>query len=119
MRAKDAVGRYGERVAARLLVEAGMAVLETNWRCRSGEVDIVARDGDCLVLCEVKTRRSGRAGSALEAVTPRKVGRLRGLAAEWLKAHPGVHPPRVRLDVVAVTVAERGPARVEHVRGVG
>ena len=119
MRAKDAGARYGARVAARLLAGAGMAGPETTRGCRSGEVDIVARDGDCLVLCEVKTRRSGRAGSALEAVTPRKVRRLRGLAAEWLQAHPGVSPPRVRLDVVAVTVAERGAARVEHVRGVG
>ena len=57
MRAKDAVGRYGEDVAARHLTEAGLVVLARNWRCREGEIDIVARDGDVLVVCEVKTRR--------------------------------------------------------------
>lgn len=118
MRAKDAVGQYGERVAVRRLTEAGMTVLERNWRCRLGEIDVLARDGDCLVVCEVKTRRSVRAGTALEAVTPDKVARLRRLAGEWLKAHPGVHPGQVRLDVVAVTLGERGPGQVQHVRGV-
>jgi putative endonuclease len=118
VRAKDAVGQYGERVAVRRLTEAGMTVLDRNWRCSLGEIDVVARDGDCLVVCEVKTRRSVRAGTALEAVTPRKVARLRRLTGEWLKAHPGVDPARVRLDVVAVTVSDRGPAAVQHVVGV-
>ncbi len=118
MGAKDEVGRYGERLAARRLGEAGMTVLQTNWRCRAGEIDIVARDGDCLVVCEVKTRRSTRAGSPVEAVTPAKVARLRRLAGEWLQAHPGLRLPRVRLDVVAVTLPVRGAAHVEHLRGV-
>lgn len=118
MRAKDAVGQYGERVAARRLSEAGMAVLETNWRCRTGEIDILARDGDALVVCEVKTRRSVTAGLPAEAVTPAKLERLHHLAQEWLKAHPEVQPGQIRFDVVAVTVAERGPARVEHLVGV-
>jgi putative endonuclease len=118
VRAKDAVGQYGERVAVRRLTEAGMTVLDRNWRCRSGEIDVVARDGDCLVVCEVKTRRSVRSGTPLEAVTPEKVARLRRLAGEWLAAHPGLNPRQVRLDVVAVTVADRGPATVQHVAGV-
>ncbi|MGI4896172.1 MAG: YraN family protein [Janthinobacterium lividum] len=119
MRAKDGVGRYGERVAARRLTELGMTVLETNWRCAVGEIDIVARDGDCLVVCEVKTRRSERAGAAVEAVTPAKVRRLRQLTGEWLSAHATSHPALVRLDVVAVTLSGRGAARVEHLRGIG
>ncbi len=118
MRAQDAVGRYGERVAARWLTEAGMTVVERNWRCRRGEIDILARDGDVLVVCEVKTRRSSRAGTPAEAVTPRKLARLQDLAAEWLSARPGAAPGGVRFDVVAVVPAERGPARVEHLRGV-
>ncbi|WP_167588240.1 YraN family protein [Kineococcus rubinsiae] len=117
MRAKDGVGRYGERVAARRLQEAGMVVLERNWRCALGEIDIVARDGGCLVVCEVKTRRGTGTGTPAEAVTPAKVVRLRRLAAQWLAEHD-VHPADVRLDVVAVLVAERGPAQVEHLRGV-
>ncbi|WP_432491673.1 YraN family protein [Kineococcus auxinigenes] len=118
MRAKDGVGRYGERLAARRLTEAGMTVLETNWRCPGGEIDIVARDGDCLVVCEVKTRRSTRAGSAVEAVTPAKVARLRRLVGQWLSAHPGLRPTGVRLDVVAVTLPARGAPLVQHLRGV-
>ena len=81
MRAKDALGAYGERVAAAHLVAAGMTVLDRNWRCPIGEIDIVARDGDVLVVCEVKTRRGDGFGHPLEAVTARKAARLRRLAA--------------------------------------
>lgn len=118
MAAKDAVGQYGERVAVRRLTAAGMVVLERNWRCRQGEIDVLARDGDDLVVCEVKTRRSVSAGSALEAVTPDKLDRLRTLAGIWLAAHPEVGQVTVRFDVVGVTPADRGPAVVEHLRGV-
>lgn len=117
MRATDAVGRYGEDVAARHLSEAGLAVLERNWRCRFGEIDIVAREGDVLVVCEVKTRSSSAFISPLEAVTPAKARRLRRLAAEWLRAHPA-RPAAVRIDVVAVLRSPRGAAMVEHLRGV-
>ena len=117
MAAKDTVGRYGEDVAARHLSEQGYVVLQRNWRCELGEIDIVARDGDCLVVCEVKTRRSDAFGSPFEAVTPRKVARLRRLTARWL-AESGLHPPHVRIDVVAVRRPLTGPAQVEHVRAV-
>ncbi len=117
MAAKDTVGRYGEDVAARHLSEQGYVVLQRNWRCELGEIDIVARDGDCLVVCEVKTRRSDTFGSPLEAVTPRKVARLRQLAARWV-AESGLHPPLIRIDVVAVRRPLTGPAQVEHVRAV-
>lgn len=115
-----AVGRYGERVAARYLIEAGMAVLDRNWRCRDGEIDIVARDGPTLVVCEVKTRRAGGFEHPLEAVGAVKAERLRVLAERWLLAHPVGGPPgrEVRIDLVAVLAAARGAARVEHVRGV-
>lgn len=56
---RRALGRYGEDLAARRLIEAGMRILDRNWRCRDGEIDIVAADGDALVVCEVKTRRAG------------------------------------------------------------
>ena len=86
MNARKALGRYGEDLAARRLREAGMTVLERNWRCAEGEIDIVARDGDALVVCEVKTRARG-AGTfehPMAAVTPAKAARLRRLAARWL-----------------------------------
>ena len=114
--AKDAVGAYGERVAARHLQEAGLVVLDRNWRCADGELDIVARDGPALVFCEVKTRRSDRHGTPAEAVVAAKAARLRRLAGEWLRA-TGVHPDTIRFDVVSVRPQRTGPARVEHLRG--
>jgi putative endonuclease len=117
MRAKDAVGAYGERVAVRFLVEAGLVVLERNWRCPIGEIDIVARDGRCLVVCEVKTRSSAAFGHPLEAVSPAKAARLRKLAMAWVEAH-GVRPPEIRIDLVAVLRSAQGPAEVSHLRAV-
>jgi putative endonuclease len=113
-----AVGQYGERVAAGYLEAAGYEVLERNWRCLRGEIDIVALDGECLVICEVKTRRSGVCGDPLEAVTQVKLDRLRQLTAAWLAGQERYFP-QVRIDVVAVRRPPRGPAEVEHVRGVG
>ncbi|MCL2781483.1 MAG: YraN family protein [Actinomycetia bacterium] len=84
MRAKDAVGRYGEDVAARHLADAGLTILARNWRCADGELDIVARDGPALVFCEVKTRRSVAFGDPSEAVGAVKAARLRRLALRWL-----------------------------------
>jgi len=117
VRAKDAVGRYGEEVASRYLAETGMVILDRNWRCPQGEIDIVARDGDVLVVCEVKTRSGAGFGSPVEAVTPVKAARLRRLAGLWLSVHE-VRPREVRLDVVGVLRSARGPAAVEHVQGV-
>ena len=117
MRAKDALGRYGEEVAATHLLGLGMVVLDRNWRCDVGEIDIVARDGDTLVVCEVKTRRSVAYGTPLEAVTDAKVRRLRRLAARWVQAS-GLHPPAIRIDVVGVLAPGRGAATVQHIRGV-
>lgn len=114
------VGAYGERLAARYLAEAGLRVLERNWRCAQGEVDIVALDGDCLVVCEVKTRRRQTFGDPVEAVTWRKAARLRRLAACWLAEHPGQvgDVVDVRVDVVGVLRPRSGPARVEHLVAV-
>lgn len=118
--ARAAVGRYGEDVAARHLAASGLQVLERNWRSPArdagGEVDIVARDGDVLVICEVKTRRGTAFGTPLEAVTPRKAARIRRLARTWLSTHGGGFSA-VRFDVVAVICPPSGAAIVEHVRG--
>jgi putative endonuclease len=117
MRTKNVVGRYGEDLAARYLTEHGFAVLERNWRCELGEIDIVARDGDTLVVCEVKTRRGLNYGSPLESITYRKLTTLRGLAGRWLREH-SMRPPQVRIDVIAVLVPHGGQPTVDHVRGV-
>ncbi|AEG43963.1 YraN family protein [Isoptericola variabilis] len=121
MRAKDAVGRYGERVAARHLEERGWQLLDRNWRGTRGELDIVARDGDALVAVEVKTRTGDGFGHPAEAVTADKLRRLRRLTGEWLARHADAGGPRfreVRVDVVAVVLPRAGAARVEHLEGV-
>jgi putative endonuclease len=118
-KARNGLGKYGEDLAARRLAGAGMAVLARNWRCgRSGEIDIVARDGDVLVVCEVKTRRADVFQHPMAALTPAKTRRLRALAEHWIAAHAGAPPGGVRLDLVGVLLPRRGAPRVEHVRGV-
>ena len=115
---RQALGAYGEAAAARHLVAMGMVLLDRNWRCELGEVDLVLRDGRTLVICEVKTRSSTRFGSPLEAVTERKAARLRRLAARWLAEH-GIRPDDVRIDLVGVLVSGAGEPELDHVRGVG
>ena len=112
------LGRFGEAYAARHLVERGMVVLDRNWRCEAGEIDLVLRDGRVLVVCEVKTRSSEAFGSPLEGVSERKAARLRRLAGHWLAEHD-LRPPHVRIDLVGVLMPGGGPPVVEHVRGVG
>jgi len=115
---RQALGAYGEALAARHLQAAGMVLLDHNWRCPGGELDLVLRDGDTLVFCEVKTRRSAAYGSPHEAVTPTKAARVRRAAARWLEAHD-LQACHVRVDLVAVTAPRHGAAAVEHVRGIG
>lgn len=115
------LGRRGEEWAAAWLTRRGMTILDANWRCRRGEVDLVARDGAEVVVVEVKTRRGTSHGHALEAVTPAKTARLRALAHAWREAHPD-ESGRSRVDVVGITVAtEHGRVvlDVQHVRGIG
>lgn len=112
------LGRFGEACAARHLVGRGMVLLDRNWRCDAGEIDLVLRDGRVLVVCEVKTRSTTAFGSPLEAVSEAKAARLRRLAARWLAAHR-LRPDDVRIDLVGVLVPHGGAPSVEHVRGVG
>lgn len=113
-----ALGRYGEAVAERHLTDLGMVVVDRNWRCREGEADLILRDGDTLVVCEVKTRSSAVCGPPHAAITPAKLDRLWRIAQRWMADHD-VHPSRVRIDLVAVVKSPRGAAVVEHVPGLG
>ncbi len=117
MDARGALGRYGEDVAADLLQSMGMSILSRNWRCVAGELDIVARDGDALVVCEVKTRRSVSQGSPADAVGPRKMQRLRSLALHWLD-DAELYIPTIRFDVVSVILPRAGAPIVTYLRGV-
>jgi putative endonuclease len=109
------LGRHGERIAAAYLTRAGARVLDRNWRCREGELDIVAREGAALVFCEVKTRRGTGFGHPVEAVDWEKQRRLRVLAQRWLAAHDE-HAPDLRFDVVGVLFRPSRPPLVRHLR---
>lgn len=115
-----ALGRWGEQVAAGFLADQGLVVVDRNWRCRYGEIDLVALDprDRAVVVVEVKTRRSTAYGGPLAAIDPRKAARLRRLAGLWLAQHPqGL--PTVRIDVIAVWWrADRTPL-VQHVSDIG
>ena len=116
---RRALGAYGEELAARLLTsEHGMQLLDRNWRCPEGELDLVLRDGDVLVACEVKTRRGDGCGSPHQAVDDVRLERLHRLVWRWAEQHD-VHPDEARVDLVAVLRPRRGPAVVDHVRGLG
>ena len=115
--ARRAVGAYGERCAVRHLTATGLRVLARNWRTEQGEIDIIARDGEVLAFCEVKTRRGNAFGTPAEAVVPTKARRLRRLAAQWLTDHPEAGTREVRFDVIAVYPQPNGAARVEHLKG--
>lgn len=120
MRVKDAVGRYGEQRAAEHLAANGLEILARNWRCRAGEIDIVARDGPILVIVEVKTRSSLAYGFPAEAVGPTKSARIRQLALRWILEQRELGEPAfwstVRFDVVSV-VRGRDGVDIAHVEG--
>lgn len=117
MAAKDALGQLGETLAAQYLEEAGLTIIERNWRCSLGEIDIVALDNGELAFVEVKTRSSVAYGHPLEAITAVKLARLRRLAAAWCASHSGNYE-RIRVDAVAVIAPRGGPVSVEHLKRV-
>jgi len=115
---KDVLGRRGEDLATEHLRQAGFRILDRNYRCSDGEIDIVAAERRVLVACEIKTRSGVGYGTPLEAVTRRKVRRLRRLAVRWVTAH-GVIFDELRVDVVGILRSPDGGFTIEHVRGVG
>ena len=118
MKAKDVLGRSGEALAAEFLEAQGMRIVDRNWRCREGEIDIVALDGDVLVIAEVKTRTSLAFGHPFEAVGAGKLARLHRLGAAWCRHHE-LRMPLRRVDVIAVLDDGVGHPAVEHLKGVG
>jgi putative endonuclease len=107
------LGRRGEQLAARHLQKLGFVVLSRNWRCREGELDIVATDGRTLVVCEVKTRAGQNFGDPAEAVTEEKIARIRRITGQWLRAFSLGWCP-VRFDVIAILASPGGELRLEH-----
>jgi putative endonuclease len=114
---RAALGVRGEDAAVAWYRGASYEILDRNWHCAEGELDLVARsaEGGVLVFCEVKTRSSARFGSPFEAVTPAKQRRVRALARSWLHSAPrtGARYERIRFDVAAVTMGVGGVLEVE------
>lgn len=116
---KDERGRAGEERAAAHLRAVGYDVLDRNWRCPAGELDIVAACGGDLVVVEVKTRRSDGFGHPFEAVDARKLDRLWRLTHAWARAHPEhARGRRLRVDVIGITGADPSSAALEHLEDV-
>lgn len=112
---KDDLGRAGEDRAARHLSGSGYALIERNWRCRDGELDIVALTPGEVVVVEVKTRRGDGFGHPFEAVDARKRARLWRLAVAWALEHPEhARGRRLRLDAIAITGPDPATAPLEH-----
>lgn len=119
MTTRNELGALGEQVAVDHLQRLGLRIVARNWRCRYGELDVIADDdGDTVVFVEVKTRSGDGFGGVEQAVTPQKVRRIRRLAGVWLAGQDS-RWSQVRIDVVGVRVG-RGPSpEVLHLRGVG
>ncbi len=109
------LGRWGEELAVRHLEKTGYVVLSRNWRCRDGELDLVATDRKRLVFCEVKTRSGLGFGSPAEAVTPAKADRIRRLAHQWQRTFMLRWCP-VRYDIIAIVARSDARPRVRHIK---
>ena len=118
MTTRQALGAYGEALAAKYLVQRGMELLDHNWHGDGGEIDLVLRDGKAVVICEVKTRRSTSHGAPIAAVGQRKLATMRRLAAQWMSSR-GEHAEEIRLDLVGVLAPYGRAPQIEHVAGVG
>ncbi|MNJ53506.1 hypothetical protein D3C77_488960 [compost metagenome] len=113
---RKARGRLAEEAGAHYFVEQGYVILERNWRCRSGEIDIIAKKDNIIVIVEVRSRsvHSEKYGTAAESVTPRKVKQVRETAAVYLH-RMGNFNEQVRFDVLAVTMSDDEIAAIEHI----
>ncbi len=108
-------GNLGEKLAAEFLQKRGYRIVQSNYRCPEGEVDIVARYKNCLVFVEVRTKRSREFGSPEESITPAKMDKLRRVAAHYRQAHDDI-PASWRIDVVAIELDRQNqPRRIEHI----
>jgi putative endonuclease len=114
------LGAMGEALAVDHLTRMGLRILHRNWRCRYGELDVIATDDAtrALVFVEVKTRTGDGYGGLAHAVTPRKVRRLRRLAGLWL-AGQDERWTTIRIDVIGVRVGRRRTPEITHLQGIG
>lgn len=114
------LGALGEQLAVDHLTGQGWTILARNWRCRHGELDVIAADpaARTVVFVEVKTRTGDGFGGLAYAVPPEKVRRLRRLAGAWLASQPSGWD-EVRLDVIGVRIGRSRTPEITHLKGVG
>ncbi|OBI84902.1 YraN family protein [Mycobacterium sp. 1245805.9] len=114
------LGAMGEALAVDYLTRMGLRILGRNWRCRYGELDVIAADDAArtAVFVEVKTRSGDGYGGLAYAVTPRKVGRLRRLAGLWL-AGQDQRWAALRIDMIGVRVGRKRTPEITHLQGIG
>ena len=111
-----ALGEAGEEIAANYLRNKGLKIVDRRVRCGRGELDLVARDGKEWVFVEVKTRSTRRMGSAAEAFTPRKTGRMKKAVEEYVRLHD-LYESAIRCDLVAIDFNEDGLPEITHFSG--
>ena len=114
MDGRGEIGRRGEALAAELLRSKGLTIVERNFRCRAGEIDLVALDGRVVVFVEVRSRRGALAGTPFESVDGRKRAQLARVARHFVAAH-GWHDRDARFDVIGVRF-DHDPPALEHLR---
>lgn len=112
-----ALGAHGEDLAVRHLQAAGMEIICRNWRCRYGELDLIARDAGVTAFVEVKTRSGLAYGAPAEAVTFAKRQRIRRLALLWLTEQDGPWR-RIRFDVVSILLSRDKAPAIQHLKAV-
>lgn len=113
----QALGAHGESLAAAYLEALGYRILARNWRNRSGELDLVARDGETVVAIEVKTRSGTGYGSPFAAITAQKASRIRRLLLDWVRGY-AFQGSNLRIDAIAITMRANAEPRIEHLRGI-
>lgn len=99
---KKTTGSRYEKLVAAFLQKQGIRILEMNYRCRSGEIDIIAKDGDFLVFVEVKFRTTKTAGSSLEAIDRKKAAQVRRVASVYLYTHRYPEDTPCRFDAAGI-----------------
>ena len=108
-----ALGRHGEALAANYLTRKGVQIIARNYRQKTGEIDIIARDGDYLVFIEVKTRKSSHFGHPFEAVTRKKQAQISRVALGYMGRNKLLDQP-ARFDVISIVMKDNGQAAIEH-----
>ncbi len=113
---KRTTGQRGEDLAANYLTQRGFVIMERNYRCRWGEIDIICRQGGYLIFVEVRSKTTDRYGTPEESINRAKISRIRKTAMEYLTSHPERKPVKMRFDLIAITFKNKQES-INHIKG--